>query len=363
MTKIEWTGKTWNPVVGCSPVSPGCANCYAMRMAARLEAMGVEHYRGLTKQSKTGLIWTGKIDFAPERVLVEPRRRKKATTYFVNSMGDLFHEAVSDSWIDNVFATMALCPHHIFQILTKRPKRMFDYVSRPPKRRREFSCHAQLDECAWPLPNVWLGVSCEDQKRADERIPKLLETPAAVRFISAEPLLDQLDLRRWMSDCYECGASCGLRLPAYPEIERCEECGEEFGPDSEPVFSDGCPKCGSALEPVCPDCGHYMVHQHPDTPCLDWIICGGESGPGARPMHPDWVRSLRDQCQAARVPFFFKQHGEWVSVSEVEGPGEHYAFPDGATVRRTGKKLAGRLLDGRTWDETPARKPAERLWR
>ncbi len=325
MTKIEWTEKTWNPVVGCSLASPGCANCYAMRMAARLDAMGVEHYWGLTKPSKSGPVWTGRIDFAPERVLLEPRRRKKATTYFVNSMGDLFHEAVSDSWIDDVFATMVLCPHHTFQILTKRPKRMFEYVSRLPNRRREFDCHAQLDVCAWPLPNVWLGVSCEDQKRADERIPHLLRTPAAIRFVSCEPLLGPVDLRGiW----------------------------------------DWCPEHDFAS-------GFCVQRNHPGVRRLNWVIAGGESGPNARPMHPDWARSLRDQCIAASVPFFFKQWGEW--VTEDQSPEDavnpswcrcpwaeedrhgNWTKGDQTAVWKLGKKPAGRLLDGREWNDTPVR--------
>lgn len=146
MTKIEWTEKTWNPIVGCSIVSPGCTNCYAMKMAARLEAMAgdglddngyavrgtgpLDHYRGTTKRSKAGAVWTGKVALAPDHIITAPLRRRKPTMYFVNSMGDLFHEDVPDEWIDRVFAVMTMCPQHTFQVLTKRSARMLDYVSR-----------------------------------------------------------------------------------------------------------------------------------------------------------------------------------------------------------------------------------------
>lgn len=365
-TKIEWTERTWNPIVGCTIHSPGCKNCYAMRMAARLEAMAVKpdgngnpalnHYVGTTESSRRGAVWTGNIGIAPDDSFTAPLRRKKPTDYFVNSMSDLFHVSVPFEVIDRVFAVMALTPQHTYKILTKRSDRMREYMNGlwqprlfPHLERwqvRPAGYGVMLETKNGVLPNVWLGVSVEDQTRADERIPDLLATPAAVRFISAEPLLGPVDIGPWIPTCYECGASCGLRLAAPPKVERCTECGEECGPETEPVFSEGCPKCSGELEFVCPDCSHAMVYQHPDTPNIDWVIAGGESGPDARPMHPAWARCLRDQCAAAGVPFFFKQNGEYASVSEVEGAGEHYQFPDGATVRKVGKKRAGRLLDG-----------------
>ncbi len=227
MSKIEWTEKTWNPIVGCSIVSPGCTNCYAMKQAARIEKMnpGLAHYRGLTQPSKAGPVWTGKIALS-ERALLEPLRRRTPTTWFVNSMGDLFHEDVPDEWIDRVFAVMALCPQHTFQILTKRSRRMREYCSNS-RRGYQIARHVvdfaitktvRIDEHwpvvsegdidtpddirlrEWPLPNVWLGVSAEDQRRADERVPDLLATPAAVRFVSCEPLLSAVDLSKWMHD-------------------------------------------------------------------------------------------------------------------------------------------------------------------
>ncbi|MEQ8292521.1 MAG: phage Gp37/Gp68 family protein [Roseovarius sp.] len=338
MSKIEWTEKTWNPIVGCSVVSPGCTNCYAMRMAHRLgQNSATPHYAGLTQMSRGGPVWTGKLALAPEHVLAAPVHRKKPTTWFVNSMGDLFHEDVPDEWIDQVFAVMALCPQHRFQVLTKRADRMQEYVPLAHRRIMEEACDIALDmnlrvalsAVPWqdedaetianlagaevvrlhqyPLPNVWLGVSAEDQTRADERIPQLLETPAAVRFVSAEPLLGQVNLTEWLHE-----SACWIQ--------------------------DGGAEC--------------TCHP-PDEICIDWVIVGGESGPFARPMHPDWARMIRDQYTGAGVPFFFKQWGEFVSVSEIEGPGDHHKFPDGATVRRTGKKLAGRTLDGRVWDQMP----------
>jgi protein gp37 len=308
---IEWTEATWNPIVGCSVTSPGCANCYAMPMAARLEAMGLAHYKGTTKPSKAGPVWTGKVAMAPETTLLAPLRRKKPTTYFVNSMSDLFHEAVPDEWIDKVFAVMALCPQHTFQVLTKRSKRMREYLTgeNPLVRlhhtaagdisgdtARQFMPYGNIYslylDAPWPLPNCWLGVSAEDQRRFDERWADLRETPAAVTFISMEPLLGPIFFR-----------------PAKP----------------------------------------------------NWVIVGGESGPDARPMHPDWARSIRDQCAAAGVAFFFKQWGEWnpfadaklrhagIATEMLEAPSGEW---DGCTWR-LGKRAAGRLLDGREHNDMP----------
>lgn len=265
MSKIEWTGKTWNPIVGCSVVSPGCTNCYAMKDAWRFHHnSATPHYRDTAKRVNGKAVWTGKVALAPDHILLEPLRRKKPTTWFVNSMGDLFHEDVPDEWIDRVFAIMALCPSQSLQVLTKRSARMRKYVSNATTRGR--IAEARLvnllrgigngdpdQEMQWPLPNVWLGVSTEDQKRADERIPDLLATPAAVRFISAEPLIGPIKLKEVLGgDWLASGKS-----------------GERRG--------------------------------------LDLVIVGGESGKGARPMHPDWARALRDQCASAGVPFFMKQ--------------------------------------------------------
>lgn len=355
-TAIEWTQATWNPIVGCTIVSPGCTNCYAMKMARRLELMGtVAHYAGLTKASKAGPVWTGKLALAPERTLLEPLRRKKPTTYFVNSMGDLFHEDVPDEWIDRVVAVMALAellhlcpPHpegrdkHIFQVLTKRADRMRSYLRRLPDRDDIVADEAdQIMGGNLPvellvavkrlvqraLPNVWLGVSAEDQKRADERIPELLATPAAIRFVSAEPLLGPIDfgvIPTYLSA--DCVTVIPGRMNALNGAQSCYPTGHR---DGRAMIS--------------------MLERER----LDWIIVGGESGPNARPMHPAWARQIRDQCAAANTPFFFKQWGEW-SPGDMSDDEAHrlyrqnrYAAIGGdQQFTRTGKKRAGRLLDG-----------------
>lgn len=309
MTTIEWTEKSWNPIIGCS------------------------------------VVWTGKLALAPERVLAAPVHRKKPTTWFVNSMGDLFHEDVPDEWIDRVFAVMALCPQHRFQVLTKRPGRAHDYIdglslvggeaARANAIRRQMQAgDGWIHRVAWPLPNVWLGVSAEDQSRADERIPHLLATPAAVRFVSAEPLLGPVRLDQVVNQLND--------AEGQPWLEALR--GYAWDDDG-----DSCPT-GKRL---------------------DWVIAGGESGPSARPMHPDWARSLRNQCQAAGVAFFFKQwgtyapydfesatHHDWMILDTGGGLDlPDYRLPDEwageVGVRKVGKARAGRLLDGREWNEMP----------
>lgn len=344
-SQIEWTDASWNIVVGCDLVSPGCTNCYAMRDAARrLDGNPkTPHYRDTTKTVNGKPVWTGVIGKAPEKKWLEPLKRRKPTVYFVNSMGDLFHEHVPDEWIDQAFAIMALCPQHVFQILTKRPERMRAYMNDAATRDRiEAAAFDVLDyhygrdraeEWArepgeWPLPNVWLGVSAEDQRRLEERVPSLLDTLAAVRFVSCEPLLGPLDF-----DC----------VPYPKRIRRCVD-----------DVSEGI----DALR-------HESVR-------LDWVIAGGESGPDARPMHPVWARSLRNQCVAARVPFFFKQWGEWAPTDRwrvhqgapaacaIDAAGDAVPYdvnPDevgGQRFSLVGKRAAGRMLDGRTHDDMPA---------
>ena len=192
-TSIQWTDRSWNPVRGCSLVSPGCTNCYAMKMAHRWSGAG-QPYERLTRMTEHGPVWTGKIKLI-ERALEEPLSWKQPARIFVNSMSDLFHEAVSNAFIDLVFLVMAEVQHrHTFQVLTKRPARMLQYCNRPREQRPQ-SWHPN-----WPLPNVWLGVSVENQATADERIPILLRTPAAVRFLSVEPLLGPVELGDWLID-------------------------------------------------------------------------------------------------------------------------------------------------------------------
>lgn len=251
-SSIEWTDATWNPVAGCTVLSPGCTNCYAMRMAARLEAMGTTKYRGLTRRSGDRAVWTGKV--RPDRhSLATPKHWAKPRMVFVNSMSDLFHSDVPLNFIRDVWSVMEEAGHHTYQILTKRPDRMAEVLSDLP--------------C---LPNVWLGTSVES---ADYlfRLDQLRGVKAAVRFVSFEPLL-----------------------------------GSVVGAD----LTD-----------------------------IAWAIVGGESGPRARPMDPKWVKEIRSACVAQGTAFFFKQWG-----------GKN-------------KARAGRVLDGRTWDEYPARASSEAIGR
>ena len=274
-SKIEWCDATWNVVRGCSVVSPGCTNCYAMKTAHRFNRPGGA-YDGLTEVGNHGPRWTGKIRLVPEK-LDEPLHWRKPRRVFVNSMSDLFHEDVPDQFIDKVFRAMGACDDqdraHTFQILTKRPARMREYMGMR-------AYHAwnlcRLATERFPPSNVWLGASCENQKTADERIPLLLQTPAAVRFVSAEPLIAAVDL----SYNAMCGP-CGLGPPAPPKPKR---------PDhwTSGRASDG---------------GRSLVRG------IDWVIVGGESGPGARPCDVEWIRSIVEQCQEAQTPVFVKQLG------------------------------------------------------
>jgi protein gp37 len=316
-SKIEWTDRVWNPVTGCTKVSAGCKYCYAERLAGRFWGE-----RPFTD-----------VRLHPER-LDMPGKWKQPQRIFVNSMSDLFHEKLDLTHILTIFYRMATYDQHTYIVLTKRPKRMvefFDYW-------KEYIelCKAEgYGFFSPPLPNVWLGVSVENQAAADERIPLLMQTPAAVRFVSCEPLLGPVDI---YESVYKSPREKFYLVP--------------------PKFS-------------------WLKSKN-----IDWVIAGGESGPDARPMHPDWARSLRDQCREAAVPFFFKQWGEWierspdllasktVSVSRRDGAiGDSsgvYRFGDNrnacfraekrddtAVMSRVGKRAAGRLLDGRIWDEYP----------
>jgi protein gp37 len=285
-SKIEWTDATWNPIRGCSRVSEGCRFCYAERVAARFSGIGMP-YEGLAVVKSDGPHWTGEVRFIEER-LGDPLRWRKPRRIFVNSMSDLFHEKLNTDAIVRICEVMGRAKQHIFQVLTKRPERMLGLLT---------------DLQAFggnPPGHIWWGVSVEDQATADERIPLLLQTPAAVRWVSYEPALGPVDftaIRRTRAE--------GFMRPLDGRFNK-----------------------------------------------LDWIVAGGESGHGARPAHPDWFRSVRDQCVAAGVPFFFKQWGEW-RPKEKRGYGSIGFFNDGTEVERVGKKAAGRLLDGREWNQYP----------
>lgn len=309
-TKIEWADKVWNPVVGCSKISAGCDNCYAERMAARLGNMSVPGYPETVKPvsgPKGGhgpLEWSGRVSLRRE-VLEKPWEWKQGRRIFVYSMGDLFHENVPDKWIDRVFGVIQANPQHKFILLTKRPQRMADYIN------RVFA--ARVFDLDFWMSNVWAGVTIENQAALQNRLPYLWEIPAAVRFVSAEPMLENLDFGALTID----DLPCSLRL------------------NGRPLWSV----------------------------IVNWVICGGESGPGARPINPAWVYGLRDQCMDAGVPFFFKQWGEWCPPEEFQsgdtayadfcGRYEIYCFDADNGVSRVGKKRAGRLLDGVTWNELP----------
>ncbi|MFS8536031.1 MAG: phage Gp37/Gp68 family protein [Limnochordales bacterium] len=340
-SKIEWTDATWNPVTGCTKVSPGCDHCYAETFSERWRGIPGHHF-------ENGFDLT----LRPER-LEQPLRWRRPRRVFVNSMSDLFHDGVPDDFIARVFAVMACAPQHTFQALTKRHARMRSLLRSETFHDRVVELVAAMPErplgLAWPLPNVWLGVSVEDQKWADIRVPALLETPAAVRFLSCEPLLGPVDLR--LLDEVD-GCTCGGYGPPYYIHE--PECGLEPGP----AFG--------------------RIH---------WVISGGESGPKARPAHPDWFRSLRDQCQRAGVAYYHKQNGEWLPVGPLYGDddetddahmhavmwevdegrqvvqlessghvadGHQPTDPRTWLMARVGRKAAGRELDGRTWDQFPA---------
>jgi protein gp37 len=349
-SKIEWTEASWNPVTGCTKVSPGCDHCYAETLA--------ERFRGTP-----GHYFERGFDVVLREDKVElPLRWTRPRRIFVNSMSDLFHEAVPDLFIERVFDVMEAASYHTFQVLTKRHSRMRAFVQRRERSRAEYAAKfadcpteamrnspaAQLarQRAARPPANIWLGVSVESQKWADVRVPALLDTPAAVRWLSCEPLLGPVDLSRWLG--VENFDSFGW--------------GEELGAALTGRVGGG----------------------------LGWVVVGGESGRGARPMHPDWARTLRDQSVAAGVPFFFKQHGEWaplgplydqddddteadearmeavalevhggIGIAELESSGHvvrghQPGDPRTWLMARLGKKSAGRALDGRAWDQYPA---------
>lgn len=382
-SKIEWTDATWNPVTGCTEVSPGCDRCYAKTLAERFRGTPGHYFeRGFD------------VVLRPER-LDQPLRWTKPRRIFVNSMSDLFHADIPDEYIARVFAVMALAPQHTFQVLTKRHGRMrsllnsgafadqvehaiaglvFDDTStvkisaeqHDTAYRHVTGSRVIVTDPMPPLPNVWLGVSVEDQKRAELRIPALADTPAVVRFLSCEPLLSPLDLTAWLPRPRDPFA--GGVLGWLSQGGRC---------DFQPGNIHG---ARSHVTALCRQCTNGRR--------ISWVIVGGESGHGARPMHPVWVRDLRDQCTAGGVAFHFKQWGEWApstgrqqtqgflwpageletrtaSLAQVGPTRKAYVADEAPTrpgwvnVERVGKRHSGRMLDGRTWDEFPAYDPTD----
>jgi protein gp37 len=309
----KYWNKAWSLVDGCTPVSAGCENCWSKAMAERFHR------------------WPEKVTPRWDRLEI-PRKVKKSTVWAV--WNDLFHEDVPADLIHRALYVMMNCPQHTFLVLTKRAKRMYEWFNPPypPKTARIWK---------WPLDNLWLGVTAENQEMADKRIPILLQIPAAKRFVSIEPMLGPVDLG--ISQC-----TCPWPIDA-ARTRHLLDCPADI--------------------------------RRPESPykkwLVDWIVQGGETGPNVRPMHPDWVKGLRDQCQAAGVPFWFKQWGEWLPISQIpkgslvkskksismhsdgEISGKLRKIKNtnlsvgGEFIYRVGRKKAGRLLDGREWNERP----------
>jgi protein gp37 len=268
-SKIEWTDATWNPVRGCSRVSEGCRNCYAEKVAHRFNGPGLP-YEGLTVLGSDGPRWNGRLKFVEEH-LEDPLRWKKPRRIFVNSMSDLFHESLSHKDIERIFNVMRDAPQHIFQVLTKRPQVMKDFIIWYMRQ------HCLGNDFYMLFKHIWFGVSVENQKTADERIPILLETPAAIRWISAEPLLGPISLTPGLVDYLT-----GIK------------------PEHDSSCMGDCENC-----PV-----------QAQTERLDWVVVGGESGHNSRPMNEEWASEIMDQCQAAGVPFFMKQMAKKQPIPE-----------------------------------------------
>lgn len=327
-TNIEWTDATWNPIRGCSMArgseTGGCLNCYAAREAVRYTGDGMP-YEGLARMTANGPRWTGRIRVLddPEHLL-QPLRWSRPRLVFVNSMSDLFHETLPFDVVDKIVAVMAVARRHTFQVLTKRPERMAEYLNDPGRRVAVLHAVRALDllnpatsSTWWPLPNVWWGVSAEDNRTLHDRMPHVIRAlpNMAVAWLSAEPLLGPLNLTTWLPH------------------ER--------------------------------DTSQTRTEWYPG---LSWVVAGGESGPDARPPDPAWFRTIRDQCYLAGVPFLFKQWGEWGPVTfhaiDNQYQDDHFQVhtlradrvvgDNRSMLGRIGKKAAGRLLDGRTWDQYPA---------
>lgn len=313
-TGIGWTDATWNPTTGCSRVSEGCKNCYAAALAPRLAAMGQKGY--------TDLPWTARN--APENVFTHPERLQKPLRWkprrvFVDSMSDLFHEQVPDEFILRVWQIMRRTPQHTYQILTKRPERMARFArclswASPTDAERDAGdggWRAYLSERgSAPLENVWLGTSVEDQRAAQERIPHLLATPAAVRFLSCEPLIGLVNLTSVAHTCAYSGESM-----TFNALSQSVDEGLYFESHAD---------------------GYDEREEAPCCPRVHWVIAGGESGSGHRLMEPEWARRLRDDCAASGVPFYFKQHSAARPESETLLDGETlHQFPDSGAAAAT----------------------------
>ena len=324
-TSIEYLTHTWNPVaMRCTPVSEGCTNCWHLAMAKRLAANPK-----LSEERRAA--YAGGAPCLVPRELEAPLRRKKPAVIGVQFMGDLFHESLDTAggWerIGDVWQTMCDAHQHSFLVLTKRPRHMQRWM---------LEYWEPATDWDRPLPNVLLGVTAENQQRADERIPILLQIPAAFRWVSLEPMLSAIDIRDG--------------LYGYPE---------PYGGGHRGLVSHDMAVDAGDVSMEGMDLGWQQPEWQQTVPSLSWVTCGGETGPGARPMRPAWVRGIRDQCAKAGVPFMFKSWGEWAEVrSLMPKTVERYAsetrsWPDGTLMFRVGKRAAGRLLDGVLHDEYP----------
>lgn len=341
-SNIEWTDHTFNPWIGCTKVSPGCANCYAER------EFDHRHHKakwgaGQPRVRTSPGTWAQPLRW--DRAAAKAGVRARV---FCASLADVFDHEVDPQWRSDLFALISQCPHLDWLLLTKRPENM-----------------TRMLPVGWltgetePWPNVWLGTTVENQATANERVPHLLEVPARVRFLSCEPLLGLVNLRR-------VGEYTDGR-PVFDALTGSKTIGN---------MARKTDQCSIGVSVTC------------GGPKIDWIICGGESGPHARPLHPSWVRSLRDQAQAAGVGFHFKQWGEWLPINQIGDSNTLYLpapehdperirtcrvetgihhldgmyqpigcadYSTGAMQTfRVGKRQSGRILDGRTWDEVPA---------
>ncbi len=376
-TKIEWADHTANFWSGCTKVSPGCANCYAATLSKRApKTLGKWGTGAPRVQHKAGPEMVRKLEKQQAEIVrcanlagEHPPRRPRI---FVNSLSDWLDPEVPVEWLAELLATIDAAPHLDFLLLTKRPQLWRKRIKEAFRRLEDFGYGARdtadvmLDQ--WldgkPPHNVWIGTTVEDQQRADERIPQLLKIPARVRFLSCEPLLGPVDLNKSVGGTLWLGGQRG-----------CEGTHHHAG------------RSGEVIHGVLHTSDPTRPHHHHDERCgrgIDWVICGGESGHGARPMHPAWARSLRDQCSAAGVPFFFKQWGEWApgrcedeytedkplicmkrtgetswwagSEETTHNHSTNYAEDD-QPIERVGKRAAGRLLDGKEWSQFPEVRP------
>lgn len=371
---IQWTDHTFNPWIGCTKVSPGCAHCYAEARDQRF-AGGIHWGKGQPRKRTSGSNWKEPLKWNAEAAKAESLARQGAVLgsyqrprVFCASLADWLDNEVPIEWLIDLLALIDQTPNLDWLLLTKRPENFVGRITA--------ATHGKMNpfEVFRLMPNIWVGTTVENQEMAEKRIPALLQIPAKVRFLSCEPLLEAVSLDQWIKPflcCKACGESYDL---------------DERIPDSEhPHGKDECARCGhEGFMTSCwgEDARYHFdkngIHTEAPEPYgggIHWVICGGESGPEARPMHPDWARSLRDQCTAAGVPFFFKQWGEWFPgftyddgfiFHEEHGTPElkdgqrfkGFQFPpeengEYQEMGKIGKKLAGRILVRREWNEFP----------